>query len=150
MTSFSDLSRRTSFPSVYRPFLYSTPNSSLFFPTHPHSEFCHGSCASCKGRIWHGPFCAVQLLLCLAFKHSIHLETDLVQKISLTFEELQGFTEHAQSSLSARKRKLVYIGVIPSIACMSVQWTCSRLWGEWACLCPRKSLPFHFPPSVWK
>lgn len=37
--------------------------------------------------------------LSLSFKHLIHLETDLVQKISLTFEELQGFSEHAPCPL---------------------------------------------------
>lgn len=83
-----------------------------------------------------------------------------MQKISLTFEELQGFTEHAQSSPPDRERKLVYIRVIPSIACMSVQLTCSGLWGELVCLCPRKFPLFLFsffppPPTplfflIWK
>jgi len=114
-------------------------------------------------RLWHGPCCTGPFCAgsppppSLSFKHLVHLEPDLVQKISLTFEELQGFTEHAQSSPPDRERKLVYIRVIPSIACMSVQLTCSGLWGELVCLCPRKFPLFLFAFSfflffflIWK
>lgn len=44
----------------------------------------------------------------------------------------------ACSAPPCRGRKLVYIRVIPGIASMSAQSTCSRLWGKPVWLCPRK------------
>lgn len=124
-------------------------------PTVPHFFNClcpyqsfllgRGSAASCQ-EPWplpHRPLCRGSPPP-LSFSYSVHLEPELVQKISLTFEELQGFREHAQSSPPGSERKLVYIGVIPSIACMSVQLTCSRLWAELVFLCPRKFPLFLF------
>ncbi|KAK9528803.1 hypothetical protein VZT92_012948 [Zoarces viviparus] len=55
-------------------------------------------------------------------------ETDLARKTSLIFEALQGFMEHAQCApLSSRANRWCSAGVIPSIACVSVQSTYSWL-----------------------
>lgn len=67
----------------------------------------------------------------LAFSLDVFGEADLVRKISLIFEALHGFSEHAQCvPLSNSGNRWWSIGVIPSIACVSVQSTYSWLWGE--------------------
>lgn len=58
-------------------------------------RFCSGKAASCQAQLCHGPSVQTPPPLSLSFKHLVHLETDLVQKIAPPFEELQGLSEHA-------------------------------------------------------
>lgn len=67
----------------------------------------------------------------LPFSLDVFREADLVRKTSLIFEALQGFYAHAQCApLSNRGNHWCSVGVIPSIACVSVQSTYSWLWGQ--------------------
>lgn len=67
----------------------------------------------------------------LPFSLDVFGEADLARKTSLIFEALQGFCAHAQCApLSNRGNHWCSVGVIPSIACVSVQSTYSWLWGQ--------------------
>lgn len=58
-------------------------------------------------------------------------EAELARKTSLIFEALQRFLAHAQCAApSSRGKHQCRTGVIPSIACVSVQSTYSWLWGQ--------------------
>lgn len=60
----------------------------------------------------------------------VFAEAHLAREVSLIFEALRGFSEHAQCAALGTVESRAEAGVIPSAACVSVQSTYSWLWGQ--------------------
>lgn len=104
-------------------------------------RFCSASAASCQERLHCGP--SVRTLHLLFFFQTLNTFrgwscAENIPDICRALGIQAGIQCACAARTPAGKRKLVYIRVIPRIASMSAQWTCSGLRGTPAGLCPRK------------
>lgn len=141
-------------------FFYSAPEKETSWVFFFLLRFCSGRAASCQKQLHGGP--SVRTLHLLFFFQTLNTFRgwSCAENIPDICRAL-GIRAGSQRACSARapagKRKLVYIRVIPRIASMSAQWTCSGLRGTPAGLCPRKCascfsflLPFYFEERLTK
>lgn len=116
---------------------YSAPEKETSWVFFSLLRFCSGRAASCQEQLHYSP--SVQTLHLLFFFQT--LNTFRGWSCAENIPDIcraPGIQCACSARAPAGKRKLVYIRVIPRIASMSAQWTCSGLRGTPAGLCPRK------------